>query len=75
MVWHACSIPLFRDDRTRIASLLISCSSIYYQLASKVCGSDTSGSRPKVPFAVTRHIYYQLANIFKPLLIRFKWIG
>ena len=36
---------------------LLSSSSIYYWLASNVCKSDTSGSRRKVPFAVTHHIY------------------
>ena len=51
------SIPLFRDARTRVASLS-SCSSIYYWLASNVGKSDASGSRSKVPFAVTCHIYY-----------------
>ena len=37
------SIPLFRDDRTRVASVSSS-SSIYYWSASNNCKSDTSGS-------------------------------
>ena len=35
---------------------LLSSTSVYYWLVSYVCKSDTSGSRPKVPFAVTRNI-------------------
>ena len=34
---------------------LLSSSIIYYWLASYVCEPDTSGSRLKVHFAVTRH--------------------
>ena len=41
---------------TQSCASVLSSSSIYHWLTSNVCKSDTSGSRLKVPFAVTRHM-------------------
>ena len=68
------SIPLFQDDRTRVASFS-SFSSIYYWLTSNVCKSDTSGSRLKVPFAVTRHIYFISFHFISFHFISFHFIS
>ena len=58
MVWHASRFDSFvpKWPNWSCASLLSS-SSIYCWLASNVYKSDTSGSRLKVPFAVTHHTY------------------
>ena len=53
-VWQACSIPLSQITKPELCEFII-LFQVFYWLASYVCKSETSGSRPKVPFAVTSH--------------------
>ena len=47
-----------RETRTRVVQSLLPSSSINYWLVSR--SQDTSGSRPKVPFVVTCHVWSHL---------------
>ena len=57
-LWYGTLVRFLCHEMTQpeLCELII-VSKYYYWFASNVCKPDTSGSRLKVPFAVTRHIY------------------